>query len=450
MKKTGVLLLMVSVISLFCGCAKQEIPEQAASEARGITITFPYKKQGGFSSNQFAVWVEDAEGNLVKTLYATDFTAKGGWEKRPQALPVWVERAGLRNQTAEVLEGIAGATPKSGDFSCYWDCTGMDGQPVPEGIYHIFVEGTLRGENRVLYSAEMNLGTEASQTTAEAAYFGDSEKERGMLGTVTVRYHPLKRLSSPNTLISENDVLSTPSMHADGNKLDSGVSLPDIRNAPAATYHYRMVRDEISDHIWAEYPLFYGPLDMQGEINKAVTDLVYKLFPPYEEIPFEQYMVKAEVKLCNERIISIVLWYKEYSSGSTWALSKQLSLNYDLKTGREIRLGDIYDVENSVKDPSQLEINVDDYINLQRAVIKKEYAVPQGNFNEDSFNQALSMSRVILSDFDKGNGVTKLDIAETSHFSYFTEDKLGLIVAAYPRGCHVFEIPYEVAEPWAK
>lgn len=193
MKKTGVLLLMVSVISLFCGCAKQESPEQAASEARGITVTFPYKKQGGFSSNQFAVWVEDAEGNLVKTLYATDFTAKGGWEKRPQALPFWVERAGLRNQPEEALEEIAGATPKSGDFSCYWDCAGMDGQRVPEGVYQIFVEGTLRKENRVLYSAEMNLGAEAFQTTAEAAYWGDSKKERGMLGTVTVKYEPQRQ-----------------------------------------------------------------------------------------------------------------------------------------------------------------------------------------------------------------------------------------------------------------
>lgn len=196
MKTVKSLFLLLLVLGLFCGCAKQAPDRESgagvpAFEAGGITVTFPYEKQGGFSSNQIAVWAEDADGNLVKTLYATNFTAKGGWKKRPEALPVWVERADLQNQPEEALEGIAGATPKSGDFSCYWDCAGMDGQPVPEGVYHIFVEGTLRGENRVLYSAELNLGTEASQTTAEASYFGDAEKERGMIGTVTVRYEPL-------------------------------------------------------------------------------------------------------------------------------------------------------------------------------------------------------------------------------------------------------------------
>lgn len=218
MKKAKSLFLLVLLVILFCGCAKQESARESGAHVpapgeRGLTVTFPFQRQSGFSSNQFAVWVEDAEGRLVKTLYATNFTAKGGWKKRPEALPVWVGLADLQNQPAETLEGIAGATPKSGNFSCYWDCVGMDGRPVPEGIYHIFVEGTLRGKSRVLYSAEINLGTEATQTTAEAAYFGNAEKERGMLGMVTVQYYPLAGIPGQNTFIPERNVFTNPSMH---------------------------------------------------------------------------------------------------------------------------------------------------------------------------------------------------------------------------------------------
>lgn len=248
----------------------------------------------------------------------------------------------------------------------------------------------------------------------------------------------------------EINVRSVSAIDSDIKQLQGNTSLSDIISAPEAKYHYRIVRDEISENVWAEYPLFYGTFNMKEEINNVIIELVYQLFPPYEDIFFDKCTIKVEVKLYNERIISIVLWYNEYSHNSTWPVSKQLSLNYDIKAGKEIRLKDIYDVRDCVKDPKQLEICVDDYINMQKAIIKKEYAIPNNYSSDDAFKQTLKMSRVILSDFDNGSGVLKLDLSEISHFSYFTEDKLGLIVAAYPRGCHVFEIPYEITETWVK
>ncbi|MCD8029788.1 MAG: DUF2271 domain-containing protein [Bacteroides sp.] len=60
-------------------------PEDSRSEdgkkIGKLEITVDYKRQDGRGSNQYAVWVEDAVGNLVKTLYVTQFTADGGYKK---------------------------------------------------------------------------------------------------------------------------------------------------------------------------------------------------------------------------------------------------------------------------------------------------------------------------------------------------------------------------------
>lgn len=55
--------------------------EMSAPELGTLTVTFDFEKQSGYASNQFAVWIEDVDGNLINTLYATRFTATGGYKK---------------------------------------------------------------------------------------------------------------------------------------------------------------------------------------------------------------------------------------------------------------------------------------------------------------------------------------------------------------------------------
>ncbi|MDR2037847.1 MAG: DUF2271 domain-containing protein [Bacteroidales bacterium] len=61
-------------------------PGERLSENNGngvLEITVSYVRQSGHGSNQYAVWIEDSVGKLVKTLYVTQFTAKGGYVRRP-------------------------------------------------------------------------------------------------------------------------------------------------------------------------------------------------------------------------------------------------------------------------------------------------------------------------------------------------------------------------------
>jgi len=175
---TFLVLLTLFVVSW---AAAQTSPQAAAE------ITFTYTQQKGVASNQYAVWIEDAQGKYIKTLFATRWTANGGWKRRPLSIPVWVKNSALSDMTKAQIDAFSGATPKTGTFSYKWDGTDSRGAAVPAGEYAIYLEGTLRSENKVLCRAPILLGQGASTPHVSVEYKGDSAAERVMIGGVKVQ-----------------------------------------------------------------------------------------------------------------------------------------------------------------------------------------------------------------------------------------------------------------------
>jgi hypothetical protein len=180
----------LAAVPLLAACAApaQSAAPEGATDT--VEITFAYEKQPGYASNQFAVWIEDAEGTLVKTLYATRFTAHGGWKDRPDSLPDWVEKSGLAGKDRAEIDALTGATPKAGVLTYRWDCADALGDPVPPGAYRFLVEGSLRWAMRALYTGEIQIGGGAATAEATAAFFGDDGAERTMIRDVTASYTP--------------------------------------------------------------------------------------------------------------------------------------------------------------------------------------------------------------------------------------------------------------------
>ncbi|MHB9292467.1 hypothetical protein Holit_01565 [Hollandina sp. SP2] len=162
-----------------------------AAQAPGIVeIQFSYTRQPGSSSNQFAVWVEDAQARVIKTIYATRFTAQGGWERRPQSIPQWVKQSGIARMNQDQIDAFTTVTPRAGSLQYHWNGRDQKGAPVPPGTYQVYVEASLRGENRVVYQASVEIGGGSREIQAQARYFGTSKAERNMIGPVTVLYKP--------------------------------------------------------------------------------------------------------------------------------------------------------------------------------------------------------------------------------------------------------------------
>ena len=179
MKRFFLLSMILTALSL-TGIAAQS--SQAAAE-----LTFSFTRQSGAASNQFAVWIEDPQGKYVKTLYATKYTANGGYARRASSIPTWVKQSGLADMTKAQVDALTAATPKAGTLTYTWDGTDSKGAAVPAGNYVIYLEGTLRWENQALYSAPIRLGQGSASPEVNVKYSSDAIAERSMIGNVKVK-----------------------------------------------------------------------------------------------------------------------------------------------------------------------------------------------------------------------------------------------------------------------
>lgn len=191
------MVLLISLSACKSGNGQDETP---ALESGILTIAFDYEKQSGYASGQFAVWIEGADGNLIRTLYATRFTTNGGYKNRPDSIPEWVEKSGLTSMTKSEVDATTGATPKAETLSYTWNLTDANGDAVPSGEYSFFVEGILRWKNRVLYSGAIEIGDAPSTAEASEKYFYEASDnqpallsespENSMIGAVTASFVP--------------------------------------------------------------------------------------------------------------------------------------------------------------------------------------------------------------------------------------------------------------------
>jgi hypothetical protein len=171
-----------------------ELGQQMAS----LQITFDFERQSGWASNQFAVWLETEDGDFVRTLYVTGWTANGGYASRPMSIPLWVQRSGLAGTPKHEVDTVSGATPRTGLVSVGFAASEENG--FPPGEYRFFVEGSLRWSNRVMFSGLIEVGDQAATVEAERTLIHqkcdnhdeltDESAEISMLSNVIARYTP--------------------------------------------------------------------------------------------------------------------------------------------------------------------------------------------------------------------------------------------------------------------
>lgn len=179
-------------------CAASALMTSCAPKPGTLEISFNYTRQAGPGSNQYAVWVENAEGQVVKTLFVTEFTSKGrsrdgskparGYTYRTSCVPTWVQHVGAENLTDEQMDAFTGATPaESGVQTFTWDFTDQAGQPVAKGTYRFYVEATYNGASVVTYTGTVAFGAPAADLPVETSYIEKSEERMDMISDVKAR-----------------------------------------------------------------------------------------------------------------------------------------------------------------------------------------------------------------------------------------------------------------------
>ena len=163
---------------------------QPKVNTKKITITYTWSRIQSRGSNQLAVWIEDQKGNHIRTLFATHFTATGGYKYRPVSLSEWASKFDLRNATNEQVDAVSGSTPQSGKQIVIWDGKDQSGKNVADGKYIIRMEANIHNEDRMFFRAEVNVGGPDQQTKGEIS-FSKPELAKGdlLFSDVMVKYN---------------------------------------------------------------------------------------------------------------------------------------------------------------------------------------------------------------------------------------------------------------------
>ena len=163
---------------------------QRSKKASAVELSFNYQKQAGAGSNQWAVWIENSEGKVVRTLTVTSFTSKGrggrrGYTFRPTCVPTWVKNAKAEEMTDEQIDAVTGATPSQSGIQTYtWDFKDADGKDVPAGDYKICFEATLYFNSILLYSGTFSTKDKAGEIKLTSTLTEEDEAHKNMITQV--------------------------------------------------------------------------------------------------------------------------------------------------------------------------------------------------------------------------------------------------------------------------
>lgn len=160
-----------------------------------LEVSFNYLRQAGPGSNQYAVWIENDKGEVVKTLFVTSYTTKGrarageepvrGYVKRPNCVPTWVKTVKANDLTDKQLDTVTGATPKAdGKQTFTWDFTDQQGKKVKSGKYRVLVEATLYQASVIMYSGTFSTQDKAGNVTLTSKLTEPDEKHKDMVTNV--------------------------------------------------------------------------------------------------------------------------------------------------------------------------------------------------------------------------------------------------------------------------
>lgn len=181
---------------LFSGCTSsaQENPETPSQGGdttpsnAALTVRLNFERSGTIASNQYAVWIENTAGEVVRTLYVSNFTANGGYQRREDCVPTWVAHAHPAQMSTDELDAVSGATPRSGQYAHTWDGKDERGNVVTQGEYRIYVEGTLYWSSTVFYSGVVRWGGDNQTIRLTPAFSEEDQTNRNMITEVVAEY----------------------------------------------------------------------------------------------------------------------------------------------------------------------------------------------------------------------------------------------------------------------
>jgi len=181
----------ISIFNIFnFGISPLVTASTQGQTGKRLEVSFVYDKQLIVASSQYAIWIEDMDGNYINTVYVTRYTAIEGYHRRPKSIPIWVSAARPSDRSQTEIDAISGATPRSGEYRVYWDFTDRNGNPVTETEFRYFFEATMYNDDDVMYSGTMQIGNDAWEQFPTPEYTNPNSDFKAMITNVRIAYYP--------------------------------------------------------------------------------------------------------------------------------------------------------------------------------------------------------------------------------------------------------------------
>ena len=123
-----------------------------------VDFTYTAEASGGRAHNPYvAVWVEDTDGNLVRTISL--------WYEQSDKGARWLNdlSSWYGSSGGDVL--TSGATRAAGSYSVVWDGTDLDGGTVAAGQYVVYIESAREHGPHSITAVEVTLGNDGFSVT---------------------------------------------------------------------------------------------------------------------------------------------------------------------------------------------------------------------------------------------------------------------------------------------
>lgn len=193
--KQKIVFSVIVIVMLMSAIAVAQSKKGQGAKGWNLEVSFNYQKQAGPGSNQYAVWIENNKGEVVKTLFVTSYTTKGrtrageepmrGYVKRPNCVPTWVKASKASEKSDQQLDAFTGATPQAGGLQTFvWDFTDQQGKAVPQGTYKVLVEATLYQGSDIIYSGTFSTKDKSGAVVLTSTLTQPDEKHQDMLTNV--------------------------------------------------------------------------------------------------------------------------------------------------------------------------------------------------------------------------------------------------------------------------
>ncbi len=136
-----------------------------------VKIKYNLNRYSIIASNQIVIWIKDANGKYIDTVYATKFMARGGYKNREDCCPIWISESNWINASNNEIDAVSGATQKSGIQEVTWDCMDKNGNMVPAGIYIYQIEANIYWDERILFTGKIEIGNNKNSSKPTIKYF---------------------------------------------------------------------------------------------------------------------------------------------------------------------------------------------------------------------------------------------------------------------------------------